>query len=379
MADLLNDLMEPAAPKLVFDAPAEEKEQDVLHSKEAAIAMPKLTEEEVAQIEAFSKQIDLANTAAILNYGIGTQKNMADFSQKALDNVRTQEMGEVGDMLSGLVTQLKNFDVDDDKGLKALFKKGTNRVEALKAKYNKVETNVESISTELEKHQIQLLKDADVLDRMYAMNLSYFKELTMYILAGKQKLEEERSTTLAELERKAEESGLPEDAQKARDYASLCDRFEKKIYDLELTRTIAMQTAPQIRMVQSADTMMAEKIQSTIVNTIPLWKNQMVIALGVEHTTQAAKAEHEVNDMTNALLKKNADALKIATIASAKENERGIVDMDTLKHTNEQLISTIDEVLTIQRDGKEQRRIAEQELLAIEEQLKNKLLEAARS
>lgn len=381
--DNLSDLKEPAAPKLVFGEPVEEAAKDIPvsleQSKEAAIAMPKLTDEEVAQIEAFSKQIDLTNTAAVMSYGIGTQKNMADFSQKALDNVRTQEMGEVGDMLSGLVTQLKNFDVEEEKGLKALFKKGSSRVELLKAKYNKVETNVESISTELEKHQIQLLKDADVLDRMYSMNLNYFKELTMYILAGKKKLEQERATTLVELEKAAQESGLPEDAQKARDFASLCDRFEKKIYDLELTRTIAMQTAPQIRMVQSADTMMAEKIQSTIVNTIPLWKNQMVIALGVEHTTQAAKAEHEVNDMTNALLRKNADALKIATIASAKENERGIVDMDTLKHTNEQLISTIDEVLTIQRDGKEQRRIAEQELLAIEEQLKNKLLEAARS
>ena len=381
--DNLSDLKEPAAPKLVFGEPVEEAAKDIPvsleQSKEAAIAMPKLTDEEVAQIEAFSKQIDLTNTAAVMSYGIGTQKNMADFSQKALDNVRTQEMGEVGDMLSGLVTQLKNFDVEEEKGLKALFKKGSSRVELLKAKYNKVETNVESISTELEKHQIQLLKDADVLDRMYSMNLNYFKELTMYILAGKKKLEQERATTLVELEKAAQESGLPEDAQKARDFASLCDRFEKKIYDLELTRTIAMQTAPQIRMVQSADTMMAEKIQSTIVNTIPLWKNQMVIAIGIEHSTQAAKAEREVADMTNQLLRKNADALKLATIEATKESERGIVDIETLKHTNEQLISTLDEVIAIQKEGKEKRALAQQELTGIEEQLKQKLLEASRN
>jgi len=315
-----------------------------------------------------------------MNYGVGTQKKLADFSEKAIDNVKTKDMGEVGDMITDLVTQLKNFDVEEEeKGLKALFKKSANKIESLKAKYSKVETNVQTISNELEKHQVTLMKDVELLDRMYDLNLNYFKELTMYILAGKKKLEEERNTTLVELQKKAAESGLPEDAEKAKDFANKCDRFEKKIYDLELTRTIAMQTGPQIRMVQSSDTVMAEKIQSTIVNTIPLWKNQMVIAIGIEHATQAAQAEREVNDMTNKLLRKNADALKTATIESAKEAERGIVDIETLKHTNESLISTLDEVLKIQTEGKTKRREAEAELAQIENQLKDKLLEAAKN
>ncbi|MBR5115488.1 MAG: toxic anion resistance protein, partial [Lachnospiraceae bacterium] len=271
----------------------------------------KLTPEEMAQVDAFVDQIDLTNSKAIMEYGVGTQKKMADFSEKAIDNVRTKDMGQIGEMLSGLVTQLKDFEVDEnDKGIMALFKKGGNKVTAMKAKYSKVETNINAVVAELDKHQQTLLKDIDVLDRMYDANIAYFRQLTMYIIAGKKRLEKARNEELVALQKKAEESGLPEDAQKARDFAAQCDRFEKKLYDLELTRTISMQTGPQIRMVQSSDTLMAEKIQSTIVNTIPLWKNQMVIAIGVEHAGQAAKAEREVNDMTNTLLKKNADMLK---------------------------------------------------------------------
>jgi len=339
-----------------------------------------LTESERAQVEEFAKQIDLSNSTAILNYGAGTQKKLSDFSEKALDSVRTKDMGEVGDMITDLICQLKDFDVEEEqKGLKALFKRGENKLASMKAKYSKVETNVNVITTELEKHETTLLKDVAMLDQMYDANLAYFKELTMYIAAGKKKLEETRSGQLAELQSKAAASGLPEDAQAAKDLAAKCDRFEKKIYDLQLTRTIALQSGPQIRMVQSSDTMMAEKIQSTIVNTIPLWKNQMVIAIGVEHSNQAAKAQREVSDMTNELLKKNADALKMATIETVKESERGIVDLETIKHTNEQLISTMDEVLRIQAEGKEKRKNAEQELGQIEQELKNKLLEASKS
>lgn len=376
----------PAAPSLTFGA--EEQAQtataqapEEVKKDNGNIAMEaQLSAEELKQVDEFSKQIDISNSTGIMNYGVGTQKKLADFSEKAIDNVKTKDMGEVGDMITDLVTQLKNFDVEEEeKGLKALFKKSANKIEALKAKYSKVETNVQTISNELEKHQVTLMKDVELLDRMYDLNLNYFKELTMYILAGKKRLEEERNTTLVELQKKAAESGLPEDAEKAKDFANKCDRFEKKIYDLELTRTIAMQTGPQIRMVQSSDTVMAEKIQSTIVNTIPLWKNQMVIAIGIEHATQAAQAEREVNDMTNKLLRKNADALKTATIESAKEAERGIVDIETLKHTNESLISTLDEVLKIQTEGKTKRREAEAELAQIENQLKDKLLEAAKN
>ena len=372
-------------PTLVFDAPEATAQAEAVieeQKKEEARKMenmPQLTEEELKMVDSFAKQIDITNTSAILNYGAGTQKKMADFSEKAMENVRTKDMGEVGDMLAGLVTELKSFDVSEEKGIMSFFKRGNNRVQELKARYGKVETNVEQIAQELEKQQIQLMKDADVLDRMYDLNLSYFKELSMYILAGKKKLDEARSTTLVELQNKAAASGLAEDAQAAKDFAALCDRFEKKIYDLELTRTVAMQTAPQIRMVQNSDTIMAEKIQSTIVNTIPLWKNQMVIAIGIEHATQAAKAEREVNDMTNALLRKNAEKLKQATIESAKEAERGIVDIETLKHTNEMLITTMDEVLAIQTEGKQKRAAAEQDLAQIEAQLRQKLLQASRS
>ncbi len=383
------DFKNETAPTLAFDLTMQTEQQmpmqtlqnEQVPQKEMTTtkqAEQELTPQEMEQVDAFVKQIDLTNSQAIMNYGVGTQKKMAEFSEKAIDNVRTKDMGEVGDMISTLVTQLKDFDVEEEqKGLRALFKKSANRVTALKAKYSKVETNVVTITDELEKHQIQLMKDVDILDRMYALNLNYYKELTMYIIAGKKKLELLRNSELVRLQQKARLSGLPEDAQAVKDMAAQCDRFEKKIYDLELTRTIAMQTGPQIRMVQSSDTMMAEKIQSTIVNTIPLWKNQMVIAIGIEHSAQAAKAEREVNDMTNALLRKNADALKTATVASARESERGIVDMETLKHTNEALISTLDEVMNIQKEGKQKRREAEQELQGIETQLREKLLQAA--
>ena len=339
-----------------------------------------LSEEELKQVEEFSKQIDITDTAAIINYGVGTQKKLADFSEKTLESVRTKDMGEVGGMVTNLVVQLKNFDVDDEKGgfFSSLFKKGANKAESLKAKYSKVETNVTTITNELEKHQITLLKDVDMLDQMYDMNLTYYKELTMYVLAGKKRLDSVRNNELIEAQNKAKASGLPEDAQKAKDLADQCDRFEKKLHDLELTRTVAMQTGPQIRLMQSSDTAMAEKIQSTIVNTIPLWKNQMVIALGIEHSAQAAKAQQAVSDATNELLKKNADKLKLATVESAKETERGIVDIETLKHTNEQLISTLDEVMKIQDEGREKRKAAEQELVQIENQLKGKILEAAK-
>jgi uncharacterized protein YaaN involved in tellurite resistance len=388
MGDDLNFDAAPAAPSLSFgaeaatataEAPAQEAAPEKAKDNGNVAMEAQLTAEELKQVEDFSKQIDISNTTGIMNYGVGTQKKLADFSEKAIDNVRTKDMGQVGDMITDLVTQLKSFEIaEDEKGLKALFKRSANKIEGMKAKYNKVETNVETISNELERHQVTLMKDVELLDRMYDLNLNYYKELTMYILAGKKRLEEERSTTLVALQKKAEESGLPEDAEKAKDFANKCDRFEKKIYDLELTRTIAMQTGPQIRMVQSSDTVMAEKIQSTIVNTIPLWKNQMVIAIGIEHSTQAAQAEREVNDMTNKLLKANADALKVATIESAKEAERGIVDIETLKHTNESLISTLDEVLKIQTEGKAKRQEAEAELAQIENQLKDKLLQAAK-
>ena len=388
MGEDLNFDAAPAAPSLSFgaeaatataEAPAPEVAPEKAKDNGNVAMEAQLTAEELKQVEDFSKQIDISNTTGIMNYGVGTQKKLADFSEKAIDNVRTKDMGQVGDMITDLVTQLKSFEIaEDEKGLKALFKRSANKIEGMKAKYNKVETNVETISNELERHQVTLMKDVELLDRMYDLNLNYYKELTMYILAGKKRLEEERSTTLVALQKKAEESGLPEDAEKAKDFANKCDRFEKKIYDLELTRTIAMQTGPQIRMVQSSDTVMAEKIQSTIVNTIPLWKNQMVIAIGIEHSTQAAQAEREVNDMTNKLLKANADALKVATIESAKEAERGIVDIETLKHTNESLISTLDEVLKIQTEGKAKRQEAEAELAQIENQLKDKLLQAAK-
>lgn len=334
-----------------------------------------LSDEEKQMVAKFAEQIDLTNSQMILQYGAGTQKKMADFSETALENVKTKDMGEIGELLSGVVHELKDFDEEEEKGFLGFFKKGANKITAMKTKYAKAETNINQICKVLENHQVQLLKDVAILDKMYELNLTYFKELTMYIMAGKKKLEEVRNTTLASLLQKAQQSGLAEDAQAARDLESMCTRFEKKIHDLELTRQISLQTAPQIRLVQSNDTMMVEKIQSTVVNTIPLWKSQMVLALGVEHSAQAAEAQREVTDMTNTLLKKNAEKLKMATLDTARESERGIVDMETLKATNESLISTLDEVMHIQQEGREKRRAAEAEMLKLENDLKQKLLQ----
>ena len=330
-------------------------------------------------VDDFSKQIDIRNSAAILQYGAGTQKKMAVFSEEALEKVRTKDLGEVGDLLGDVVTELQSFDAaEQEKGIFGFFKRGSNKIEAMKTKYAKAEANVEKITETLEKHQIQLLKDAATMDKMYELNLNYFKELSMYILAGKKKLEEIRSTELPQLMQKAQMTNLPEDAQAAKDLDSMCQRFEKKIHDLELTRMISIQTAPQIRLVQGNDTLMAEKIQSTLVNTIPLWKSQMVLALGVAHSTQAARAQRQVTDMTNALLQKNAETLKMATIEAAKESERGIVDIETLKKTNENLISTFDEIMNIQREGHQRRMEAEMEMNRLEGELKQKLLEINR-
>ena len=358
-----------------FQAEEEKKMPAEAERQEPALDENILTEEERRTVDAFAKQIDLTNSTMVLQYGAGTQKKMADFSESALENVRSKDLGEVGELLSGVVKELKDFDEEEEKGFFGIFKKASNKIESMKAKYAKAEANVNEIVKVLEKHQVQLMKDTALLDKMYELNLTYFKELSMYILAGKKKLQEVRGTQLAELMGRAQASGLPEDAQAAKDLNSLCDRFEKKIHDLELTRMISIQTAPQIRLVQNNDTLMAEKIQSTIVNTIPLWKSQMVLALGVEHSTQAAKAQRQVTDMTNELLRKNAEKLKMATVDTARESERGIVDMETLKATNESLISTLDEVMSIQREGRQKRQEAEAELRTMEQELKNKLLE----
>ena len=383
MSDQFKDFAEAPSPVLTFGA-LEPQEKEMPAVQEEKPVEPQLddsilSEEERKMVDDFSHQINLHDSNGILQYGVGTQKKMADFSENALKSVKTKDLGEVGDMISDLVTELKSFDVEEEeKGFFGLFKKSGNKITALKAKYDKAEVNVEKICEVLEGHQMQLMKDVAVLDKMYDLNLSYFKELSMYILAGKKRLAEVRETELAELIEKARKSNLPEDAQAAKDMESLCERFEKKIHDLELTRMIAIQTAPQIRLVQSSNTLMIEKIQSTVVNTIPLWKSQMVIALGVEHANQAAKAQREVTDMTNQLLRKNAEALKMATIESAKESERGIVDLETLKNTNTALISTFDEVIRIQEDGRRKRREAEAELNRMELELKNKLLEIHR-
>ena len=338
-----------------------------------------LSEEELAEVEAFSKTIDIRDSGAVLQYGAGAQKHMADFSEKALEKVKTKDLGEVGDMITSLVTRLKGFDIDEkEKGIFGFFKKQANKAMVLKTRFDEAEVNVDKIVQALQAHQQQLLKDIALMDQLYQMNLTYFKELTMYILAGKKRLQEIREGELAEAIAKAEASGLAEDAQAAKDLEALCDRFEKKIHDLELTRMIALQTAPQIRLVQDSDTLMVEKIQSTIVNTIPLWKSQMLIALGVEHSAQAAKAQREVTEVTNELLKKNAERLKMATVETAKESERGVVDIETLKHTNATLISTLDEVLKIQTEGKEKRRAAEAEMARMESELKSKLIELSR-
>lgn len=358
-----------------FQTQEEKKPPVEAEKQEPALDESILTEEERKTVDEFAKQIDLTNSAMVLQYGAGTQKKMADFSEAALENVKSKDLGEVGELLSGVVKELRDFDEEEEKGFFGFFKKASGRIESMKAKYAKAEANVNEIVKVLEKHQVQLMKDTALLDKMYELNLTYFKELSMYILAGKKKLQEVRSTRLAELTDRAQASGLPEDAQAAKDLDSMCERFEKKIHDLELTRMISIQTAPQIRLVQNNDTQMVEKIQSTIVNTIPLWKSQMVLALGVEHSTQAAEAQRKVTDMTNELLRKNAEKLKMATVETAKESERGIVDMETLKATNESLISTLDEVMNIQREGRQKRREAEAELQNMEQELKNKLLE----
>ena len=330
-------------------------------------------------VDNFASQIDLSNTQMVLQYGAGSQKKIADFSETALSNVRTKDMGEVGKMLSDVVTELKEFDVtEEDKGFLGIFKKSSNKLATMKAKYDKAEANINKICEAMENHQITLLKDIATLDKMYELNLNYFKELSMYILAGKQKLEHAKNVELPALLAKAEQSGLPEDTQKAKDFAEMCNRFEKKIYDLELSRTVSLQMAPQIRLIQNNDTVMSDKIQSTLVNTIPLWKSQMVIAIGVSHATDAAAAQREVSDMTNALLKKNADQLKMATIETAKESERGIVDIETLQATNQTLISTLDEVMKIQEEGRTKRAAAEAELQKIEAEMRQKLLEMSK-
>ncbi len=335
-----------------------------------------LTPEEKKMVDAFVNQIDLKKSNQILQYGVGAQKKIADFSESALNNVKTKDLGDIGEMLSGVVTELKSFDIDEEeKGFLGFFKKSSNKLTAMKAKYDKAEVNINKICESLEKNQIQLLKDIAMLDKMYDLNKTYYKELSMYILAGKKKLEKVKQEELPVLMEKSSAGGLPEDAQAVNDLIAICNRFEKKLHDLELTRMISVQMAPQIRLIQGNDTIMAEKIQSTIVNTIPLWKSQMVLALGVTHSGQAAKAQREVTDMTNELLRKNAEKLKMATIDTAKESERGIVDIETLRITNESLISTLDEVMRIQTEGHQKRKEAEIELNRIEKELKNKLLE----
>lgn len=336
---------------------------------------PVLTPEEQKMVNDFAVKIDIENTNQILQYGAGTQKKMADFSDTALENVKTQDLGEIGELISNVVGELKDFDVQEEGKFFGFFRKQTSKIENLKNKYDKAQVNVEKITDSLQQHQVRLMKDSAMLDKMYEQNLNYFKELTMYILAGKKKLEETRNGKLAEMKNKAALSGLPEDAQAARDLDEKCSRFEKKLHDLELTRTIAMQTAPQIRLIQNNDTVMVEKIQTTIVNTIPLWKSQMVLALGIAHSAEAAQAQRQVTDITNELLRKNAETLHMATVETAKESERGIVDLETLQKTNADLIQTLDDVMRIQMEGRQKRQAAEMEMHRMEEELKRKLLE----
>ncbi len=361
-----------AAPELTL--PSEEKHEPT--PEETKIDDSMLSEEEKAAVDAFAEKIDITDSQIVMQYGAPAQTKVSQFSDTALEKVRTKDLGAVGDDITKLITELKGLSIDEEeKGFRGLFHRQSNKIEALKAKYDSAEENVDKICSALRDHQIQLLKDVSTLDRLYAVNLSYQKELTMYILAGKKKLEQERSTTLVGLTEKAQKTGLAEDAQAARDFSDLCERFEKKLYDLELTRMISIQMAPQIRLIQNSDTMMVEKIQSTLANTIPLWKSQMVIALGLSHASQAMEAQREVSEMTNALLKKNADALKTSTLGVAKESERGIVDMETITYTNQQLVSTLEEVIRIQDEGRTKRRESEAELVRIEAELKQKLLD----
>ena len=368
-----------AVQDIVLDfGPAKEEEAAKPEPVQAAYMEDvNLTPEEQKVVDEFAEKIDIQNSNVVLNYGASAQKKIADFSDSALEGVKTKDLGEVGGMITNLVTELKGFDVDEEEGggFFGFFKKKANSITKLKAKYDTAENNVDKITGALEGHQNTLQKDIVMLDKMYESNLVYFKELTMYIIAGKKKLAQERATTLVEKQKKAQETGLAEDAQAANDYAALCDRFEKKLHDLEITRTISIQMAPQIRLVQNSDTLMVEKIQSTINNTIPLWKNQMVLALGLAHSQQAMEAQHQVNELTNELIKKNAEKLKTGTIEIAKESERSVVDIETVRYSNEQLISALDEVVKIQEEGRVKRREAEAELGQIEATLKQKLLD----
>ena len=377
MSQNIDELLK-EAPTLTFEPFTEKKEAIVAVEEKKETLEIQLSPEEQKMVDDFAAQIDLTNTQMVLQYGAGSQKKIADFSETALSSVRTKDMGEIGELLTSVVAELKDFDEEDEKGFLGFFKKNTNKLANLKAKYDKAEVNINKICEAMEAHQITLLKDVAMLDKMYDLNLNYFKELSMYILAGKQKLEQAKTVELPALLAKAELSGLPEDTQKAKDFSEMCNRFEKKIYDLELSRNVSLQMAPQIRLIQNNDTVMSEKIQSTLVNTIPLWKSQMVIAIGVDHSTEAARAQREVTDMTNALLKKNAEQLKIATIETAKEAERGIIDIETLQHTNQTLISTLDEVMKIQEDGREKRAAAEAQLAQIESEMREKLLEMSK-
>ena len=369
----LEDMLK-EAPSLSFDIP--EVKPETVEEKRNEEPQIKLSPEEEKMVDEFASKIDISNSQAILSYGVGSQKKIADFSENALERVRTKDLGEIGNMLAGVVGEIRSLENEgDEKGLFGFFKKTGNRLANMKARYDKVETNVNNIAKALEDHQVTLMKDVLMLDKMYELNMNYYKELSMYILAGKKRLDRANNVELPGLIKKANESGLPEDTQKAKDFSQMINRFEKKIYDLELTKTVSLQMAPQIRLIQNNDSMMSDKIQSTIVNTIPLWKNQMVIAIGLKHSLDAAKAQKAVSDMTNELLKRNADALKTATIETAKESERGIIDIETLKNTNKILISTFDEVIKIQDEGRQKRKEAEEELKNIENEMRAKLLE----
>lgn len=365
----------PAAPTLTLDAMAQEQTTDTKAAEPVVIDESMLTDEEKAVVDDFASKIDIKDSNVVMQYGAAAQKNIANFSESALNSVRTKDLGEIGEDLASLVVELKTLDEPERKGIAGFFQKKKQDLEAMKASYSKAEANIDKIVKELEGHQVVLMKDIAMFDQMYELNLKYYKELTMYIIAGKKALQTARETTLEDLRKKAEATGAQEDAQAYNDYANLCNRFEKKIHDLELTRMISIQMGPQTRLLQNNDTLMLEKIQSSIINTIPLWKSQIVLALGIEHGRQATAAQSAVTEMTNSLLKKNADTLKMATIDTAKEAERSIVDIETLKHTNEQLISTLDEVMRIQTEGAAKRKDAEAELGRIEGELKKKLLE----
>ena len=370
-------LEEPTMPTLTLDPEAQEQPAPPEEPQITTLDESILTPEEQKMVDDFSQKIDLQNSTLVMQYGSAAQKKIASFSDTALNNVRTKDLGEVGDQISNLVVELKGFDIDEEekKGFFGFFKNSSNKIVAMKARYDSAEVNVNKIAAALESHQVQLMKDVVMLDKLYDMNLNYHKELSMYIIAGKKKLQQERATTLEQMKQRARQSGLAEDAQAANDFAQQCDSFEKKLHDLELTRMVSVQMSPQIRLVQNNDKLMSDKIQSTLVNTIPLWKSQMVLALGLAHSEQAVRAQREVTDMTNELLRKNADKLKMSTIETARETERGVVDMETLRHTNLSLIQTLDEVVKIQDEGRAKRRAAEAEIGRLEGELKQKLLD----